>query len=364
MLTILIFIIILGVLVLVHEFGHFIVAKRSGMGVEEFGFGFPPRLWGVKKGETMYSVNWIPFGGFVKITGEDGEHRDNPRSFTSKSGKIRALVLTAGVIMNLILALVLFPLGNVVGALGFSRVELATEQELNSAQEVKIQIARVFPGSPAEEAGIKLSDEIAGFIENGDLFEVTAIEQVQGFINSHKGQQVTILLKNDDTEFTKIVTPRLVNPEGEGSLGISLMTTGVLKGSVAEAITNGVRDTGYVFYYTVLGYGSIIKSLFTNGNAGADLAGPVQLAVTTGEVARFGISYLIRFTAIISVNLAILNIIPFPALDGGRLLFLIIEKIKRSPISKRVEMTANTIGFALLLLLMVYVTSKDVIKLF
>lgn len=345
---------------LVHEFGHYITAKRAGMRVEEFGFGFPPAIWKFQKGETKYSINWIPFGGFVKITGEDGEHRDDPRSFTSKSAKARALVLTAGVLMNVLLAFVLLAVGNAVGL----RIGLFGQEEIARATDVRVQIVQVVAGSPADQAGIKLLDEIVGFQEGGKEVRITTIDEVQSYVASHRGKEITMIVSNGKETTLKKLIPRENPPPQEGSLGISMAVTGVVRYPPYQALIQGARDTGVILVNTAIGYATVIKNLFISGKPGVDLSGPVGLAVITGQAARLGFTYLMQFTALISINLAILNIIPFPALDGGRLLFLIIEKIKRSPISKTVEMVANTAGFALLLLLMLYVTTKDIIKLF
>lgn len=344
----------------VHEFGHFITAKRSGMAVEEFGFGFPPRLWSIKKGETRYSINAIPFGGFVKITGEDGAERNNPKSFAAKSGWARALVLVAGVSMNVLLAFVLLALVNTIGL----RVGLFGDDEISRAKDIKIQIIDVKVDSPAALAKLTVLDEIIGFQEANGEVSVTSIDQVQQYINSHKGQEISIKIRSGDVPIIKKLTPRINPPGEEGALGISLATTGIVRYPLYQAVIRGAQDTGTILVNTAIGYGTVIKNLFIQGKPGVDLSGPVGLAVITGQASKLGFTYLLQFTALISINLAILNIIPFPALDGGRLFFLIIEKIKRSPLSKKVELTANTVGFALLLLLMIYVTTKDIIKLF
>jgi len=360
MFTALIFIIVLGVLVLVHELGHFVMAKRAGMKVEEFGFGFPPRLFGVKKGETIYSLNLIPFGGFVKIFGEDGseEALKSSRSFSSKKAGVKAGVIVAGVTMNLILAFVLLSFGNFLGL----RVGLAEGN--TKASDLKIQIIQVVPNSPAKEAGLEMLDEIIGLSFGKNSLEVKNIDEVQNFINQNKGNKVFIKIKKGDEVLEKEVTPRLDPPAGEGALGISMALTGVVKYPWYEAIYRGGQQTGILLINTVYGYAGIIKNVFVNGSPGAELSGPIGIAKFTGQAARIGFAYLIQLTAILSVNLAILNIIPFPALDGGRLLFIIIEKLKGSPISKKAEILANSLGFALLILLMIYVTGKDVIRFF
>lgn len=359
MLTVLIFIIVLGVLVLVHEFGHFITAKRAGMKVEEFGFGFPPKIFSIKKGETRYSLNLIPFGGFVKIYGEDGEDRSNARSFSAKPAGTRARVIAAGVIMNILLAFVLLSIGNLFGL----RVGL-TGDETARVSDIKVQITQVVANSPAADADLRTLDNIVGVAQGDQRIAFTTTADTQKYIRDHAGQPITLEIERGNDKIVKTVTPRVNPPVGEGALGISLAATGIVKYPWYQALYRGAQVTGILFINTLIGYFTIIKNIFAFGAPGVDLTGPVGIAKITGQAARIGFTYLMQFTAIISINLAVLNVIPFPALDGGRLLFILIEKIKRSPLSKRVEGTANAIGFSLLILLMIYVTSKDIIRLF
>lgn len=361
MLTLIIFIIVLSILVFVHEFGHFITAKRAGMKVEEFGFGFPPRLFGVKKGETIYSINWIPFGGFVKILGENGEDKNDPRSFASKKAGVRSGVIVAGVVMNVLLAMLLLAIGNWVGV----RVGLIDQAQLDQASNVKVQIIQVAPGSPAEQAGLRVLDEIVGLSSNGKLTEITAVEQVQDFISQNLGQEIKTQTRSGNQLREIALVPRVSPPEGEGALGISLAATGIVRYPWYTAIGRGVTDSIFILQHTAIGYATIIKNAITEGRPGMELSGPVGIAVITGQAARLGFTYLMQFTALISLNLAVLNIIPFPALDGGRLLFIGIEKLRRGkPMPKKIEAAVNSIGFALLILLMVFVTTKDIIKFF
>lgn len=360
MLTLIIFIIVLSVLVFVHEFGHFVMAKRAGMKVKEFGFGFPPRLFGIKRGETIYSLNWIPFGGFVKILGEDGEEQNNPRSFASAKAKTRAVVLVAGVVMNVLLAIVLLSIGNAVGL----RVGLVGGTADAGASDIKVQIIQVAAGSPAEKAGLEPLDEIIGFKTGSLISTVSSVEEVQNFINKNLGSDVVMLVRENNTIIEKNLTPRSDPPPDEGALGVSLAVTGIVRYPWYEAIGRGAMDTVNIFRYTVVGYGTIIKNVFVTGKAGVELSGPVGIAVITGKAARLGFTYLMQFTALISINLAVLNIIPFPALDGGRLLFVGIEKLKGRPVSRKIETAINAAGFAFLIMLMIYVTAKDIIKFF
>ena len=360
MLTVIIFIIVLSILIFVHELGHFIMAKRAGMKVEEFGFGFPPRLFGIKKGETIYSLNWIPFGGFVKILGEDGQEKDNSRSFASAKAKTRAGVLVAGVVMNVLLAIVLLSIGNAIGL----RVGLIGGPADVGASDKKVQIIQVAAGSPAEKAGLKPLDEITGFKTGALVIAISSIEEVQDLINKNLGSSVVMLVRDGGAVTEKNIMPRSDPPPGEGALGISLAVTGIVRYPWYEAIGRGVMDTVNIFRYTIIGYATIIKNVFATGKAGVELSGPVGIAVITGKAARLGFTYLMQFTALISINLAVLNIIPFPALDGGRLLFVGIEKLKGKPVSRKIESAINAVGFVLLILLMIYVTTKDILKFF
>jgi len=360
MITALIFIIVIGVLIFVHEFGHFIFAKRSGMRVDEFGFGFPPRIWGIKKGETIYSINLIPFGGFVKILGEDGEEKNNPRSFGSKSFGAKIKVIVAGVLMNFFLAVFLLMAVNFMGL----RIGVMDNDMANQIADKKIQIIQVSENSPAQEAGLSLLDEIKGFRINDSTSTVSTVGEVQNLIKQNSGKSIVVLLERSGKLLEKEIVARENPPEGEGALGISLALTGVVTYPWYESIWRGVYDAIMITVNVVIGYGLLFKSLIFEGRLIADVSGPIGIANLTGQAARIGFNYLIQFTALISINLAVLNIIPFPALDGGRAVLLVIEKFRGLPVNKKIEQSINTVGFLLLLSLMVYVTFKDIVRLF
>jgi len=357
-LTAIIFIIVIGVLVLVHEFGHFIMAKRAGMKVEEFGFGFPPRLFSWKKGETVYSFNWIPFGGFVKILGEDGDTRA-PHSFASASFLNRLLVLVAGVVMNFFLAAVLLMIVNFFGL----RIGLI-DGDTGSAQNIKVQIVSVTAGSPAEIAGLRPLDAIEGYKENGVVVPIHTTQDVQDAVASHLGRPLTLEIESGTGVVEKTLTPRVNPPEGQGAIGISLALTGTIVYPWHEAIWRGISDAAFLTIATVQGYYSLLKTLFIHGRLIADVSGPIGIAGLTGQAARVGFNYLLQFVAMISINLAVLNIIPFPALDGGRVVLLLIEKAKGSPVHKSAENLINIAGFYLLIVLMLYITYKDIARFF
>ncbi len=392
--TIVIFILVLGLLVLVHEFGHFIVAKKSGMNVEEFGFGFPPRLIGIQKtagkwkvvighkdpaknknlssnlsssspslepaaqasgqivqSETIYSINAIPFGGFVRIMGENNEHEGDERSFINKPFFPRFFTLVAGVIMNWLLAAVLFSIVLMVGVVS----ELEPNDPLIAHGRVKerqVAISLVQPGSPAEQAGLKRED----FITNIDGRQFETSGQVQEYIGSNKGKTFEFTVKRINITETFSVSS-LVNPEpGQGATGIALTDIGKIKLPFHLAIKEGVSHTFLVTKLMYNGVADLILGKVDIKNVG----GPVKIAQLTGQVADLGLVALMNFTAFLSINLAILNILPLPALDGGRVLFLFIEKIRGRKNSQKVEQFANTVGFVLLLLLMLLVTIKDI----
>ena len=359
MLTIIVFFIVLSVLVLVHEFGHFWTARKAGAKVTEFGLGFPPRLFSIKRGETVYSFNLIPFGGFVTILGENESEVKEEGGFGSLPIGKRAVVMAAGVFMNLVLAVVLMA---VVSGIGRPTIIDDTNQHL--AKEVGIQILQISPKSPADIAGIKAGDKVISASFAGEITNFSEVEELQEFINSHQGEAVGITVTRGSEEISFPLTPRLDVPEGEGAIGVLLAKIGFVSSPWWRAPWDGlvatVTLTGAIFVAIV----KLLGGLITGQSLAANLAGPIGIANLTGEAARLGIVYLLQFTAILSVNLAILNILPFPALDGGRLVFLLFEKIKGRPIKKEIEHGVNFVGFALLILLMVWVTWQDILKFF
>lgn len=350
--TLIIFILIIGLLIFVHEFGHFISAKKAGLLVEEFGFGFPPRLFGIKRGETVYSINLIPLGGFVKILGENGEDKDNPKSFASKPVWVRAVILTAGVAMNFLLTVLLLSIGFKIG------LPQVIDSQGGEVREEKIQVAFVNKNSPAQEIGINIGDEILEI--NGQPEDTP--EKVQKIIKENRGQEIVLEIKRGDKVMEKRVTPRENPPEDEGPLGIAIVKTGIVAYPWYTAIWKGVVSTFSLTLAIIFAFYTIIKNLILGLPTMAEFAGPVGIAVMTGRVAKMGFSYLLQFVALLSINLAIINILPFPALDGGRLFFLVIEKIRNKKVSQKVENFVHMIGFALLIGLMIFVTFRDVAR--
>ena len=349
MITLLIFILILGILVLVHEWGHFIVAKKSGLTVEEFGFGFPPKIFSWKSGETTYSINILPLGGFVKILGENDGETNNPKSFASKSIGMRSLITTAGVAMN-------FALGTLLLIIGFN---IGLPQVLNKenealAKNIQIQIIAINRNSPAERADLKLGDSIEDFKE---------ISIFQDFISKNKGKEISLKIKRGVDNLEIKTVPRINPPEGEGALGIALAKTGLVSYPWYKSVWLGIQSAFIITWEIIKGFFELIKNLLTNGKIPQEVAGPVGIAVLAGRATALGFIYLLQLVALISLNLAVLNLIPFPALDGGRLLFLSIEKIKGSKVNPKIENAIHSIGIILLLFLAVLITYRDILKL-
>ena len=352
--TILLFIGALAVLIFSHELGHFLVAKLSKIKVEEFGIGFPPRIFGIKKGETLYSINWIPFGGFVKILGEN-DNEKTPGTFGSKPAYIRAAVLVAGVFFNVLLAWVLLSGSYVIGA------PIAVEDNVAGAN---VTILEIQSGSPAESVGLMPGDRITSLSVSNQEVEVKNILDVQEFTSKYGGNEITVNFTRGKEEISVMATP-VVNPSsGRGALGVALGNIGIVSLPIHKAVWEGAKDTVFLTIMIVKMFGMLIVDIFKGGDMAAQVRGPVGIVGMVGTVAEFGFVYVIHFFALLSVNLAIINLFPFPALDGGRLLFLLIETIKRSPINQKVTVIANNLGFALLVFLLILVTYKDIARLF
>jgi regulator of sigma E protease len=331
---------ILIVLVFAHEFGHFITAKLSKVKVEEFGIGFPPRIVSFKRGETTYSINAIPLGGFTKMVGE--EDPTLPGSLASKSIPVRILVLSAGSLMNILLPILLFTISFVVPH------DMVLE---------KVQVQEVSQDSPAQTAGIEPGDFILEI--NGRT--INNRSDVGYYIQLYRGKQINILLQRDELPPNEItVTPRWNPPPGQGATGINII--GVDSTTVREsmpiwkAVPSSVVQCWEIL---VLFRNEVVGWII--GGAAPQVTGPIGIAQITGEVAKAGISPLLEFAALISINLAIINIFPFPGLDGGRLIFVLLEWIRRGKrISPKREGLVHLIGFAVLMLLIIVISYYDI----
>jgi regulator of sigma E protease len=349
--TILIFLAILAILVLAHEAGHFWVARRNGVRVDEFGFGFPPRLLSWKKGQTRYSINLIPLGGFVKIHGEQGEGKGDKDSFASKPAGARAKILVAGVLMNFILAMALMSLGNIIGMPGV----VAEAESGVKIRDEKIQVTGVLIDSPAERAGFQAGDVLVGFKNESEF---------QGFIKQNEGQNIEIKVARGKEILNLRVVPKISQDSQGPVIGVGIAKTGIISYPVWRSFIKGVIDTVNLIFFIIQVAGKLIYQAFLGEPVMDVLAGPVGIYKITSQAAGMGFAYILNLVIFLSVQLGIINILPFPALDGGRLFFLGIEKIKGKPVSQKIENIIHAIGFALLMLLMVAVTWRDIIKFF
>lgn len=369
MLTIIVFIIILGLLIFVHELGHFLVARRNGVKADEFGFGFPPRIFGfikdessgkykfikgnkhIKSSNTIFSVNWVPLGGFVKIKGESGENKGESDSFASRPAWIKIKILAAGVLMNFALAWILISLTFMIGS---------PKEVEEGTLGAEVRINGVLANSPAAEMGIREMDIIAEICAAGgsDCVKIDKGSELQRIIGEQKGQEIVLKVERGKNIVELKGSPRLEFPEGEAPLGISFFHTINARLPIHEALYRGLT-TILRFFAVIFG---MLGSFLIGKKVAIDAVGPVGIIFYTKQVSELGLVYIFQFAGVLSVNLGIINILPIPALDGGRILFILIEKIKGSPLNRNVENSFHTIGFALLIGLMVFITVRDFMK--
>jgi len=357
--TILIFLLILTVLVLVHEFGHFIIAKKMGVKVEEFGIGLPPRLFGIKKGETLYSINLLPLGGFVKLYGEEYDelHKTNiNRMFVNKTPWQKTLIVLGGVIGNFLLGWFIFSY-------------LVTQGI--SVPANKVIIEKVTKNSPAQIAGLKEKDTILKLIPpssrrslgEGGLIPLTSSNSLITLTQKYAGQRISLLVQRNNQQLTINLTPRINPPVGEGPLGIAITSSIEKKYPWYTAPYYGLIEASNITYKIATELGKLILGLITFQKPRVDVAGPVGIANLSGQAIKFGGNAFLQFLGLLSLNLAIINILPFPALDGGRLVFVLYEGITKKRPNKNIEKYTNLIGFIMLLSLAALITVNDIIKL-
>lgn len=375
MASLLYFLALLAILVISHEFGHFIFAKKTGMGVHEFGFGFPPRFLGIqfKKNNkirwrlvwgnrdldvsdeeygTVYSLNWLPLGGFVKIKGENGEEASDPESFAAKNFWQKSLVLCAGVMMNVFLAFILLSAGYIIGL----PQNVDNMDDVSRVTDRRIEILQILPNKPAQAAGILAGDTL---VQVGDL-QNPRLKQMQEYVNAHKAEQILVRVKRNGQIIDKKIQPAVYSDTGKGGLGIAIAEVGTVRYSFLPAVWEGAKATAWYLKEIIVAFYLLLKGLFAGNGVGEAVSGPVGVAVMTGQVAKLGWIYLIQFAAMLSLNLAVFNILPIPALDGGRQLFLVIAKLRGKAVSQKLEQIFHTVGFALLMLLVLVVTIRDI----
>ena len=361
--SVLIFFLVLFVLILVHEWGHFIVAKKTGMRVDEFGIGFPPKLFGVQKGETEYTFNALPIGGFVRILGENGADSDSlsaadqARTFGARPKWAQALVLIAGVTMNVLFAWLLFSATYMIG------VSTAVD-EASAGPEARMLVATTLPDSPAAAipAGAQIISVTNGEDELSNPTPTSFAEFVTGA--APDDVQVVYTFGAEQAEVSIAPVQGLIASDPERyAVGVSLALVETQRQSFFEAITNGFASTIDGLQAIVVGLSSLIAQSFAGTADYTQVAGPIGIVGMVDDAAAFGLTALLTFTAIISLNLAVINLLPFPALDGGRLVFVAIEAVTRKEIPAIWTGRMNLVGFALLMLLMVVVTYNDILRL-
>ncbi len=361
--TIFLFLAVLFVLILVHEWGHFIVAKKTGMQVDEFGIGFPPKLFGKKWRGTEYTLNLLPIGGFVKIKGENAEDiakggDADPDSFVAKSKWAQAAVLVAGVSMNILFAWLLFVTVFIIGV-------PTVVDSVEATDSAKLTVTQVLEGGPAAEAGIPVGAQIVSVSAGTAQLQTNTPEEFSEFIAAQDAPlQITYTLGNETQTRMVLSEENIIADDPQRrAIGVALALTQIEKMPVYTAAYEATMFTGNALKGITLGLFTLIAQSIQGDADFSQVAGPVGIAGLVGDAAAVGITSLLMFTAVISLNLAVINMLPFPALDGGRLLFVGIEALLRRPINPQWVARLNFTGFALLMLLMVAVTWNDITRL-
>ncbi|KXK07525.1 MAG: Metalloprotease MmpA [Microgenomates bacterium OLB22] len=357
--SILIFFIVLSILVVVHELGHYLVAKACGIKVEEFGLGIPPRIGGIRIGETLYSINLLPFGGFVKVFGEeeaqlkgrqltDGEKK---RSFVHKPAWQQSAVLVAGVVCNFILGWA------IMSYLFTQGVPVTTD---------KVIVQETQPGSPAAKAGFQKDDIISQImLKDGSTIETPKTTQAFiSIVSKNKGKElVFVTTRKDGQTFSIEATPRANPPEGQGALGLIVSDQIIKKYSPFEAPILGLKESVTMTLAVVQGIGKMVTDLLSFSGRQVDVVGPVGIYYITSSAAQNGFTALLQLVGLLSLNLAVVNILPIPALDGGRLAMVLYEKLARRKIKPALLYRMNTVGFGLLIGLIILITVRDFLQL-
>jgi len=346
-LTIIISFVALIGLLIIHEFGHFILAKKFGVKVEEFGVGYPPRLIGKKIGETIYSINLLPFGAFVRMPGET-EKSEDLHSFSRQPVLNRILIALAGVVSFWIVSAVLF---SIVFNMG---TYVAVSDNNSNLTNPKVQITAIAKDSPAEKAGLKPGDAILTF---------TKVKDVQGFAEQYKGKEVVLTIERGKEVFDVKLTPRENPPSGEGAMGVGLTRTAFQSYPWYQAPLKGIQATFSMTLAVIRGYGEAVSKLFLRQSTGVTLTGPVGVFNLFLQAGSMGASYFLQFTGMVAIYIALFNLLPIPAVDGGKIVFLLIEAVKRKRMNYKIEQNITAVFFGLLILLMVFITVKDIMRL-
>lgn len=347
--------VIIGLIILIiaHECGHFTAAKAFKVKVEEFGIGFPPKIISKRVGETEYSMNLIPLGGFVRIQGEDGEDinreeaekakLDVSRSFVNQPIWRRCVIVVSGVVMNVVVGWVLLTAMLMIG----------------SPEHLMVQ--GVVQGMPGDQFGLESGDIVYGAKWNNvELKDPVKRGEFIEFVKSTKGEEFDLTIERNETIIEKRVKALKDPIPGQGALGVSVVEIGFAQKNFIESISEGARQTGETLILIAKSFGHLLKELFIEREVPDGVTGPIGIVTFAAKAGSLGLSYLLHLLAIISLNLAVLNIIPFPALDGGRLVLLGLEKVKGSPLSRRFQAVVNATGFVVLIIVGVLVAIRDI----
>jgi regulator of sigma E protease len=350
--TVVLFIVILGALVIIHELGHFVTARLAGVRVLEFGIGFPPRAKVLRsKGETIYTLNWLPLGGFVKLEGEDGNDADDPRSFSSQHYLLKMLILVAGVAMNVVLAFVIF-----------------TGIALVGDPTIGFKVAGVQADSPAATAGITAGDVVVSI--DGTYYGAFSGTTLLDALREHAGTSVMLGIEHTDGTLAQVSTTLRTTAQIDaqhGALGIQsaggTTTATSLHYSIGEAIGIGAQSTVDALGLIVGGLGQLAGSIVNHPTEAPPVQGPVGIATQIGDIFwQLGPIVTLYVAGILSANLAVVNVLPFPPLDGGRMLMITLKKIFGARLSLRVEQLTYVVGFVFLFAFIIWVTGFDIIR--
>ena len=347
-------------LIVLHELGHFIMARRFGVKVEEFGVGLPPRIFGKKFGETIYSINLLPFGAFVKIYGEEKNIEDY-RSFSQRPIWQRALIIIGGVVVFWIIAFILLSIVMVLGV-----TTIVEDEDNHNLVDPKVQIIQVMVGSPAEKAGLRIGDTIKELKIDDNQLATDKEKEVRDFIAANLGKEISFTIQRGNEVFETNLVPRSPPPEKEGAAGIALARTAIISYPWYQAPIEGILATVNLTIAVIQGWVIILKNIIIGEGLppGAQILGPVGILSVFTQMAQLGVSYFLRFIALISIYLAVFNILPIPVLDGGKLLFLGIEAFRKKPVPEKIEQKITLFFFILLIILITWATIRDVIRLF
>jgi regulator of sigma E protease len=370
MLTIISLILILGLLVFVHELGHFVAAKIIGVEVKTFAFGFPPRLWSKKIGETTYAINALPLGGYVSMRGEgdvedEGKEAENPHSLVSKTPWQQLFVFVSGVLMNVVLAFVLLYLSFLIG---FQPIYSGMWEHPGVQNNLQVSITDIEKGTPAEAEGLQAGDIIKQ-VEGKDVYLSNEVLTIIRGQNTDSGSKVKLTILRNGESMQKTLTTYKAKVAGSGGkevevsrVGVVLETSGKIKGNIFSSFGAAFSEVGHILKLTFIGIVELFQQLLLKFTVSDNVTGPVGIYMATGYFASLGFMYLVQFAALLSLSLAVFNILPIPGLDGGHIATIAVEAITRKKFPTKTKNMIQLVGFGLLIILMITITIKDFIN--